>query len=149
MKIVIASDHRGFKLKEHIKRYLTGLDHEILDAGCGSEERTDYPLHVLKAGSLFKKGEAEKGVLVCGSGLGVCIAANKLRGIRAVTARQPSDAEMGVRHNKANFLCLGADITPVNRAEKIVKAFLDSVFEGGRHQKRIEMIKEIEKESRV
>ncbi len=144
MKIVLASDHRGFELKEKIKKFLDKKGYYLCDSGTDSSDRADYPLYAKKGADIIKKTKDSKGVFICGSGLGICIAANKVRGIRAVTVRSSEDARMGVMHNNANVICLGADRTGFKKASKIIMEFLNGSFEGGRHQNRLNMIKDIE-----
>ena len=147
MNIVLASDHRGYELKEKIKQFLEKRGHRIIDAGTEGNDRTDYPVYALKGAGFLSSGKSEKGIFICGSGLGICIAANKVKGIRAITARSAEDAAMGVRHNNANIICLGADRTDFEQSVRIVEEFLNNSFEGGRHQNRIDMLEDIENAS--
>lgn len=117
-----------------------------MDEGTYSEESSDYPLSSAKVARKVAGGIADKGVLFCGSGIGVCIAANKVQGIRAALVREPEDAKVTVMHNNANIICLGRDRTSPDEAEQIVVAFLGAVFEGGRHQRRVDQISSLEKE---
>ena len=143
--LVVGSDHRGYKLKAEIEKYLVPIDKDIekditmfLDCGCYDPETSvDYP-DVVKSLALEMKSIFNRGILVCGSGFGVAIAANRYPHIRAVTVRTPKEAEMARLHNDANVLCLGADFTSTKDALKIVNKFLSTKFEGGRHQKRID-----------
>jgi len=152
--LIIGSDHRGYELKDKITEYLTPIDKDVkfdittfLDAGPHTELiNVDYPdivQAVVKEIETPDKKEADwqcfnRGILICGSGLGVCMAANRHPFIRAVTVRSPKEAEMARLHNDANILCLGADFTSISKAKKIVEAFLTTKFEGGRHKKRIQ-----------
>ena len=145
MKIAMGSDHAGFELKEAVKSQLEMAGHEVEDVGTHSEESTDYPPFAAKAAELVAGGAAEKGVIVCGSGVGVSIVANKVDGIRAVNAHDVSEAEMSRRHNDANVVTLsGARLSPED-AKPIVEAFLATDFDGGRHARRVGEITEVEK----
>lgn len=145
MKIAMGSDHAGFELKEAVKSQLEAEGHEVEDVGTHSPESTDYPPFAARAAELVAGGEAEKGVLVCGSGVGVAIAANKVDGIRAVNAHDQAEAEMSRRHNDANVVTLsGARLDP-EQARPIVETFLSTEFDGGRHARRVGEITEIEK----
>ncbi len=143
--LVVGSDHRGYKLKTEVEKHLIPIDKDVerdittfLDCGCYDPETSvDYP-DVVKSLALEMKSVFNRGILVCGSGFGVAIAANRYPHIRAVTVRTPKEAEMARLHNDANVLCLGADFTSTKDALKIVNKFLSTKFEGGRHQKRIE-----------
>ena len=144
MKIAMGSDHAGFELKEAVKNQLEASGHEVEDVGTNSPESTDYPPFAAEAAELVASGEAEKGVIVCGSGVGVSIVANKVHGIRAVNAHDPAEAEMSRRHNDANVVTLsGARLTP-DDAKPIVETFLATEFEGGRHARRVGEIAELE-----
>ncbi len=146
MKIAIGSDHRGFKLKEALKSSLESSGHEVCDFGAQSGDSVDYPKYAKKVSDAVSNGRVRKGILICGSGLGMCMAANKVKGIRAALAREPRDAEITVRHNNANIVCIGADYTGKKYAEEIVEKFLNSEFEGGRHNRRIEFMMKLEDE---
>ncbi len=144
MRLALGSDHAGFELKEAVKALLADEGHEIVDVGCDSPERTDYPPFAAAVGRKVAGGEAERGVLMCGSGVGVAIAANKVNGVRAVNAHAPDEAEMARRHNDANVVTLSGGNVEVDAAHAIVRAFLTADFEGGRHAQRVEQIGEIE-----
>ncbi len=145
MKIAMGSDHAGFELKEAVKSQLESAGHEIEDVGTHSAESTDYPPFAARAAELVAGGKAEKGVIVCGSGVGVSIVANKVDGIRAVNAHDQSEAEMSRRHNDANVVTLsGARLGP-EEAKPIVETFLSTDFDGGRHARRVGEIAEVEK----
>jgi ribose 5-phosphate isomerase B len=144
MRIALGSDHAGFHLKEHVKSALAQLGHEVVDVGPDSPGSVDYPQFAADAARLVATGEAERGVLACGSGVGVAIVANKVAGVRAVNAHDPAEAEMARRHNDANVVTLsGARIGP-EQADVIVSAFLRTEFEGGRHARRVGQISALE-----
>lgn len=145
MKIAIGSDHAGFELKEHVRTALEGAGHEVTDVGTASEESTDYPLHAAEAARLVGAGAAERAVLVCGSGVGVSIVANKVGGVRAVNAHDPEEAEMSRRHNDANVLALAGRRLSADQADPIVERFLNTDFEGGRHERRVDQITAVER----
>lgn len=145
MKIAMGSDHAGFELKEAVKAQLESEGHDVEDVGTHSPESTDYPPFAARAAELVAAGAADKGVIVCGSGVGVSIVANKVDGIRAVNAHDQSEAEMSRRHNDANVVTLsGARLTPAD-AEPIVRTFLATEFDGGRHARRVGEIAEVER----
>lgn len=141
----MASDHAGFELKESVKSWLEAQGHEVQDVGTFSEESTDYPPFAAEAARMVASGGAERGVLVCGSGNGVAITANKVAGIRAINAHDVSEAEMARRHNDANVVTLAGRRLDPEVAERIVEQFLATDFEGGRHERRVEEITEIER----
>lgn len=144
MKIAMGSDHAGFELKEAVKTQLEAAGHEVTDVGTHTSESTDYPPFAAEAAGLVATGRAERGVIVCGSGVGVSIVANKVDGIRAVNAHDPAEAEMSRRHNDANVVTLsGARLSPSDAAP-IVQTFLDTGFDGGRHARRVAGIATIE-----
>ena len=139
-KIVIGSDHAGFAMKEHLKAWLVKAGHAIKDVGAYSQDSVDYPDIAQKAVAEILDGNAEKGVLVCGTGLGMCYAANRFKGIRAALCVNVETAILASSHNNANVLCLGGRMTRPEDAEKIAEAWLNTPFEGGRHQRRIDKI---------
>lgn len=145
MKIAVGSDHAGFELKEAVRPLLEEAGHEVVDVGTDSEESTDYPIHAEAAARLVADGGAERAVLVCGSGVGVSIVANKVDGIRAVNAHDADEAEMSRRHNDANVLTLAGRRLSSEDARSIVERFLDTDFEGGRHQRRVDQITAVER----
>jgi len=145
MKIVIGSDHGGFHLKEQIKEFLTAQGIEILDCGTFSTDSVDYPDYACKVAQAVVAGEAERGILICGTGIGVSIAANKIAGIRAALCGDTFSAQMCREHNDANILCMGERVIGPGLAEKIVETYLHSSFQGGRHQRRVDKIKQLEK----
>jgi ribose 5-phosphate isomerase B len=144
VKIAVGSDHAGFELKERVEAMLTDAGHEVTDVGTDTEESTDYPVHAEAAARLVAEGQADTAVIVCGSGVGVSIAANKVDGIRAVNAHDPDEAEMSRRHNDANVLTLAGRRLSPDEADAIVERFLETDFEGGRHQRRVDQIADIE-----
>ena len=145
MRIAVGSDHAGYELKEHVRDALEGAGHEVVDVGTSSEESTDYPRHAADAARMVGAGEAERAVLVCGSGVGVSIVANKVDGVRAVNAHDPEEAEMSRRHNDANVLTLAGRRLSADQAAPIVERFLGTDFEGGRHERRVEQIAAVER----
>ena len=139
-KIAVGSDHAGFNLKNAIAKYLTDKGYEVIDKGTYSTDSCDYPVYAKAVAKSVAEKEVEKGILVCGSGVGVSIAANKVKGIRAVLCHEPYSAMLSRLHNDANVLCLGERITGEALAFEIVDTWLISKYEGGRHQKRIDML---------
>ena len=160
MKIAIGTDHAGYELKEYLKEYLKSKNIEVLDFGCDSTESVDYPDYAIKVADYIYETieqyarniddaapnqspphtDSEKAILICGSGSGMCIAANKVREIRAVNCYTPEIASLAVRHNNANILCLGARFISKELAKEIVDSFLAAKFEAGRHLERIDEI---------
>jgi len=147
MKVIVGSDHAGFRLKRLILPALQEEDYEIQDIGTFTEDSVDYPDYALQVAQAVASGEYDRGLLICGTGLGMCIAANKVRGIRAVTVQDEFSAEMARRHNDANILTLGERVIGPGLALEIVKVFLTTEFEGGRHGPRVNKILEIERRS--
>ncbi len=139
-RIVIGSDHAGFALKEPIKEYLSVKGYEVEDYGVFSEERANYPEKAFKVAEAVAGGEFEFGILVCGTGIGMSIAANKVNGIRAAHIESVYSALMAKKHNNANILCMGARVIGMEVAKMAVDAWLESDFEGGRHYDRVKMI---------
>ncbi|RMH03931.1 MAG: ribose 5-phosphate isomerase B [Aquificota bacterium] len=144
MIIAIGSDHAGFPLKERIKEKLIAKGYEVIDFGTNSQESTDYPLFAKEVCLAIQRGQAHRGILVCGTGIGMCITANKFKGIRAALCLNEYMARMSRRHNDANVLCLGERVVGVELALSIVDAWLSEEFEGGRHERRVMFIKNIE-----
>ncbi len=145
MRIAIGSDHAGYDLKRAVAPMLRDAGHEIIAVGTDSTESVDYPVYASRAALLVADGSAERAVLVCGSGVGVSIAANKVDGVRAVNAHDPDEAEMSRRHNDANVLALAGRRLELAQAESIVGRFLATAFDGGRHQRRVEGIVSVER----
>ena len=143
MKIAVGSDHGGIHLKNHIREYLTAKGIEVLDCGTYTEESTDYPDYAAKVCQAINTGEAERGILVCGTGIGISITANKVKGIRAALCHDVFSAKATREHNDANILAMGARVIGPGLALEIVKAFLETEFSGDeRHIRRIAMIEE-------
>lgn len=140
MKIAIGSDHAGFSLKEVLKEHLTQQGHEILDVGTHSDSSCDYPDYAKQVALLIAEKTAEFGVLVCGTGIGMCIAANRAAHVRAVVIRDDHDAKMSRLHNDANVACFGGRITAAVNAVRLIDLFLSTKFEGGRHLGRVEKL---------
>jgi ribose 5-phosphate isomerase B len=148
--IAIGSDHAGFRLKEELKGVLADMGYEVRDLGTCSEESCDYPDFALAVAESVSRGEAGRGLLVCGSGAGMTITANKVPGIRAVTCNEPYTAELCRFHNDANVISMGSRIIDVEHARKILEIFLETGFEGenesgARHARRLEKIRDIER----
>ncbi len=139
MKVALAADHRGFFLKERIKLFLDELGHDPVDFGAPDSEPSDYPDFATAAAEAVSSRRCERGILVCGTGIGMSIAANKVRGILAARCCSVRDAEMCRRHNNANIMTLSAE-TPVDDVREMVRVFLDTPFEGGRHERRVKKI---------
>ena len=144
MNISIGCDHGGFALKENIRAYLEEQGHTVTDVGCKSLESCDYPDFGAAAARLVASGACERGIVICTTGIGISIAANKVKGIRCALCGDAFSAEMTRRHNDANMLALGAGITGPNLAQKIVEVFLSTGFEGGRHARRVDKLMQIE-----
>ena len=139
-QIAIGCDHVGFELKTHIIEHLQSKGYGIKDFGTHSTERTDYPLFAKAVADAVTKGECEKGILVCGTGVGISIAANKVKGVRAVVCSEPYSALLSRQHNDTNILALGARVVGRDLALMITDIWLGGEFEGGRHQRRVDMI---------
>ncbi len=144
MIIGIASDHGGYQLKEVLKPYLVELGHEVKDYGTNSEESVDYPDYGAKLARAVAQGECNKGIAICGSGQGIMMSANKVKGIRCALPSDVYSAEMTAMHNNANMIALGGRVHGQDLAKRIVRAYLETEFEGGRHQRRIDKITELE-----
>lgn len=140
MRISLGSDHAGFAMKEQVKAYLVAQGHTVADAGPDSEDSVDYPTYAEAVGRAVARGETDFGVLICGTGLGMAIAANKVPGVRAVQVTDPEFARMARLHNDANVLTLAGRYSDLAAVEGIIDVFLGTAFEGGRHQRRIDMI---------
>ncbi len=145
MKIVIGNDHAATALKFEIADYIKSLGHEVINIGTDTTESCNYPEYGEKVGRMVVAGEADCGVLICGTGVGISIAANKVPGVRAAVCSDTATARLVKEHNNANIIAFGARIVGSELAKDIVKAYLDAEFAGGRHQTRIDLIHEIEK----
>lgn len=148
MNIAVGSDHAGFNLKQVITSFLAELGHSYSDFGCYDSESVDYPDIAAKVAEEVSAGNFDRGILICGSGQGMCVAANKVPGIRATLCHDLTSAHFARAHNDANVLCLGERIIPPDLAREIVKTWLEADFEGGRHERRIGKIGEIEERHR-
>lgn len=145
MKVAIGADHAGFAVKEELKELVRALGHAVLDKGTSSDASTDYPDYAADVARAVAKGEAERGVLICGTGVGMCIAANKVPGVRAALVHDERTAELSRQHNDANVFCAGARVLPPPQIAEILKVWLATPFEGGRHQRRIDKISALDK----
>lgn len=145
MKIAMGSDHGGIHLKNQLKAHLEEKGYEIMDCGTYTEDSCDYPDFAEKVCKEVVAGSVEKGILVCGTGIGISMAANKCKGIRAALAADVFSAKMAAEHNNANVICMGERTTGVGLAEMMVDTFLETPFAGGRHQRRIDKIMALEK----
>jgi ribose 5-phosphate isomerase B len=144
MRVAVGFDHAGVSLRETVVALLELGGHAVIDCGTDSEGSVDYPLHAGRAATLVSDGDADRAVLACGSGTGVCIVANKFTGVRAVNARDVNEIEMARRHNDVNVLTLAGRGLDTEQATQIVRAFFGTSFEGGRHARRVQQIAEIE-----
>ncbi len=144
MKIVVGSDHAAYELKEAIKEKLTKEGHEVIDVGCDSTESVDYPKYGHAVGRAVASGDAERGIAVCGSGIGISIACNKVPGIRAALCTSVEMAEMCRRHNNANVVCMGARMISRELAFDIIDKWMTTDFEGGKHLRRINEIEDLD-----
>ena len=144
MKIAIACDHGGYRLKETLIPHLESLGHQVEDFGCHSEESIDYPDYAFPAAEAVASGACERGIVICTTGIGVSVCANKVRGIRCALCTDTFDADLTRRHNNSNMLALGQRIVEPALAKEIVSVWLATDFEGGRHQRRIDKISDYE-----
>ena len=144
MKIGIANDHSGIEMKQEITAFLQERGHEVVNFGTDKNESCDYPIYGEKVGRAVASGEVDRGILICGTGLGISLAANKVHGVRAVVCSEPCTARLSRQHNDANVLAFGARIVGLELAKMIVETWLAAEFEGGRHKRRVYMIMEIE-----
>ena len=142
--IALGSDHGGFDLKERIKAFLDEKNIAYKDFGCPNKESCDYPIFGRAAAEAVASGECEKGIVICTTGIGISIAANKVKGVRCALCSDVTSAEMTRRHNDANMLAMGAGMIGPNVAERIVETFLNTEFEGGRHARRVDLMMAIE-----
>ena len=145
MRVAVGCDHRGFSVREKLIDLLQRLGHEVDDAGTFSGDAVDYPDIAAAVAGKVSHNEVERGILICGSGLGMCIAANKFPGVRAAPCHDELTAEMSRRHNDANILCLSADLLSDQHIDRMISTWLSTSFEGGRHARRVEKIHELER----
>lgn len=144
MKIAMGNDHTAIDLKNTVKAHLEERGFEILDIGTNSTESCDYPVYGEKVGRMVAAGEADLGILICGTGVGISLAANKVKGIRACVCSEPYTARLSRMHNNSNILAFGARVVGDEMAKMITDEWLDAVYEGGRHQRRVDLMMEIE-----
>jgi ribose 5-phosphate isomerase B len=144
MRVAIGSDHRGYETKRRLCGLLRQLGHEVIDAGPEGAESVDYPDYALQVALRVSRGEVDRGILICGTGIGMCITANKVKGVRAAPCHDSITAEMSRRHNDANALCISADLLGDELIDRMVRIWLDTPFEGGRHARRVEKITQFE-----
>jgi ribose 5-phosphate isomerase B len=145
MKIAIASDHRGVEMKARLQQALSNSDFQVDDLGPQAEDSVDYPDYAARVAASVAAGEHDRGILICGTGIGMCIAANKFNGVRAAPCHDTVTAEYSRLHNDANVICLSADQLSDQVAEQVVRIWLNTQFEAGRHARRLEKISEIER----
>lgn len=145
MKVTVCSDHRGFHAKELIKAYLKAGGHEVVDLGCDGTASCDYPDFAIAGASSVASGKSDRGIFLCGSGIGMSMTANKVKGIRAALCHDELTAEMSRRHNNANVLCLPADLIGEALMRLMIDVWLKTEYEGGRHDRRVEKITEYER----
>ncbi|WP_306479409.1 ribose 5-phosphate isomerase B [Finegoldia magna] len=148
MKIAIAADHGGFELKDSMVEYIKSLGNEVVDLGTNSADSVDYPDYAKKVCEEIQQGNSDLGILICGTGIGMSLAANKFDGIRAACVSDVYSAKMSRNHNNANVLCIGARVIGDEVAKLIIKTFLENEFEAGRHQRRVDKIMAFEKENK-
>ena len=144
MKIAIANDHAAVEMKQHVLKYLTDKGYTLVNYGTDTNDSVDYPRYGKMVADAVASGECDLGILICGTGIGISLAANKVKGIRAAVCSEPYSAELTRRHNNANIIAFGARVVDNKRAEEIVDAFLGAEFEGGRHATRVDLITAIE-----
>ena len=144
MKIAIGNDHTAISLKNTIKTHLTSRGFDVADAGTNSEERFDYPVSGYNVAKMVADGKADLGILICGTGVGISLAANKVKGIRACVCSEAYSAKLSKQHNDTNILCFGIRVVGDEVAKMIVDSWIDAKFEGGRHANRVDMIMRIE-----
>lgn len=149
MKIGIGNDHAGTEYKFELINYINEkYGYEVINYGTNSNESVDYPVYGKKVADALANGEIDKGILICGTGIGISLAANKVRGIRCATCSEEESAALSRKHNDANIIAFGARIVTIEKAKAIIDAFFTNEFEGGRHQKRVDMIMDIENSQR-
>ena len=145
MKLAIVNDHVAVDMKKEIKEYLESKGIEVIDVGTNSTKRFNYPISGYKVAKMVAKQEVDAGILICGTGVGISLAANKVQGIRACVCSEPYSAKLSKQHNNTNIIAFGARVIGIETAKMIVDEWLNASYEGGRHQTRIDMITEIEK----
>lgn len=145
MRIAVGSDHRGFELKERICTFLKSQGHDVTDVGASGDESVDYPDYAAVVAEQVGNGKLDRGILICGTGIGMAIAANKFPGVRAAPCNDEVTAEVSRRHNDLNILCLSADLLSPSMADRMVEVWVKTDFEGGRHARRLDKITAIEK----
>jgi ribose 5-phosphate isomerase B len=146
MRIAIGSDHRGYSVKRRLVQMLQQSGHELIDLGTNSEESCDYPDFAHLVGRSVSEQQVDRGILICGTGIGMCISANKIRGVRAALCHDNITAEMSRRHNNANVLCMSADLLGMELMERMTRLWLETDFEGGRHVRRVDKIHRLERD---
>ncbi len=146
MRIAVGADHRGFSIRNKVVELLKRLGHEVLDMGVFGEDPVDYPDIAAAVARLVSDGQVERGILICGTGLGMCIAANKFPNVRAAPCHDDLTAEMSRRHNDLNVLCLSADMLGERLIDRMIEIWLNTPFEGGRHARRVDKIARLERE---
>ena len=144
MKIAIGSDHRGYDAKRRLVTFVQRLGHEVIDVGPEGSDCVDYPDYAFQVALRVSQGQVERGILICGTSIGMCNAANKVQGVRAAPCHDSITAEMSRRHNDANVLCLSADLLGVELIDRMVRIWMETEFEGGRHARRVEKITHFE-----
>lgn len=149
MKIAIASDHRGVNVRSRIAEIIRGMGHEGVDFGADGEESVDYPDYAAKVASAVSSGEVARGILVCGTGIGMCIVANKYDDVRAAPVHDEITAALSRQHNDLNVLCLSADMISDQALDRIIETWLKTEFEGGRHARRLQKVSDIESEKKA
>ncbi len=144
MKLVIGNDHAAVDMKNEIKQYLEEKGIEIIDVGTNSTDSFNYPISGYRVGKMVAEGKVDGGIAICGTGVGISLACNKVNGVRACCCSEPYSAEMSKRHNNSNVVCFGARVIGIETAKQIVDAWINAKFEGGRHGNRVDMIMEIQ-----
>lgn len=147
MKIIVGCDHGGYELKEKVVPHLKSQNYDVEDVGTHSMESVDYPVYALKVARAIADGRADRGILICGSGIGMCMTANRVSGVRAIQISEPYAAKMSRRHNDSNILCLGGRFIGQDLAFEVVDTWLKEPFEGGRHQRRVDLMDSLAAES--
>lgn len=148
MRIGVGNDHSAVEMKREVMKFLQDLGYEVINYGTDSTESCDYPVYGEKVGQAVASKEVDLGILICGTGVGISLAANKVKGIRAVVCSEPYSARLSRQHNNTNILALGARVVGIELAKMIIEEWLNAEFEGGRHQRRVDMIMDIENKER-